>query len=403
MSGGRAEDQSTSNVTPLNPERAPDVADTADAAGKAPPAQAEARDADEATSGMNGDLQKQLKEARELLFYASDEGIEIKKPVIETIVSASEKKKLTNEEVVGAIMSIASLSKTLKDKADKDIRPFIIGVVALGMILVLVSTATFLAGSYSKVLTDEIAAANKLALDVNAANVAKVADSQMRDAPIADDTQTLITLQQFAASIRGIFETSHLLRRLVFASALDMRQLNVGGEAAPAAAAPAPADGKAPEWRLLELRVPATYGQIKEKTEQFQAVRAYARMVQDTQTAIYGALTNAILPSLYAILGVCAFLLKTYAEQVRAHTFKMSWSADSARFIIAAIGGGVVGLFSNFTATPDNSLSLLAVAFLIGYATDIFFTFLDGLEQAFMKGKSREQERKSDSTVQDRT
>jgi hypothetical protein len=114
-------------------------------------------------------------------------------------------------------------------------------------------------------------------------------------------------------------------------------------------------------------------------------------------------LTNAILPSLYAILGVCAFLLKRYAEQVRAHTFRMSWSADSARFIIAAIGGGVVGLFGNFTAAPGSSLSLLAVAFLIGYATDIFFTFLDGLEQAFMKGKSKEPESKGEGTAEGRT
>jgi hypothetical protein len=155
--------------------------------------------------------------------------------------------------------------------------------------------------------------------------------------------------------------------------------------------------------RPLELRVPATYGQIKEKTEQYQAVRAYAKTVQDTQTAIYGALTNTILPSFYAILGVCVFLLKTYAEQVRAHTFRMSYSADSARFIIAAIGGGVVGLFGDFSATQGDSLSLLAVAFLIGYATNVFFTFLDGLEQAFMKGKSKEPDRKSDDTAESRT
>jgi hypothetical protein len=218
---------------------------------------------------------------------------------------------------------------------------------------------------------------------------------------IDDDTETLVMLQQFAASIRAVYETSHLLRRLILADPMDMSQLNVSG--APPAPSAAQTDADAVQRRLLELRVPATYGQIKEKTEQYQVVRAYARTVQDRQTAFYGALTNAILPSLYAILGVCAFLLKRYAEQVRAHTFRMSWSADSARFIIAAIGGGVVGLFGNFTAAPGSSLSLLAVAFLIGYATDIFFTFLDGLEQAFMKGKSKEPESKGEGTAEGRT
>jgi len=148
----------------------------------------------------------------------------------------------------------------------------------------------------------------------------------------------------------------------------------------------------------LELRIPATYFQIKEKTEQFQTVRSYAKTLQDTETAFYGALTNSILPSLYAILGVCAYLLKTFSEQVRAHTFRLSADAEGARFIVAAIGGGVVGLFSNFTSGPGN-LSLLAVAFLIGYATDVFFTFLDGLEQAFMKPKFGEQGRKIDGAT----
>lgn len=412
MSGGHAEDQSTSNVTPLNPERAADVADAAgkvmplnteraadgaDAADKVKPAHAAAaKGAEDETSETNGDLHKQLKEARELLFYASDEGIKIDQSVIETIVATCEKKKLTNKEVVAAIMSITALSATLKGKADRAIRPFLFCVVGLGAFLILISTVSFVAGSYSKALTDEITAANQLALDVNAGNVDKVGDPQMRDTPIAD-TKTLTTLQQFAASTRSIYETSDFLRLLVFASALPIQQLEVERAAAPTA-------GQAGAVRRpLELRVPATYGQIKEKTEQYQGVRAYAKSVQDRQSAIYGALTNSILPSLYAILGVCAFLLKTYAEQVRAHTFRLSYSADSARFIVAAIGGGVVGLFSNFTSTQGNSLSLLAVAFLIGYATDVFFTFLDGLEQAFMKPKSKEQERKSDGATQSQT
>ena len=57
---------------------------------------------------------------------------------------------------------------------------------------------------------------------------------------------------------------------------------------------------------------------------------------------------------------------------------------DSARFIIAAIGGGAVGLFNNFTL--GESFPPLAIAFLVGYATDIFFSFLDRVQQSFTKG-----------------
>ena len=43
---------------------------------------------------------------------------------------------------------------------------------------------------------------------------------------------------------------------------------------------------------------------------------------------------------------------------------------------MAVAKGEVVGLFSNFS--QGASLSPLALAFLVGYATDIFFSFLEG-------------------------
>jgi hypothetical protein len=54
-----------------------------------------------------------------------------------------------------------------------------------------------------------------------------------------------------------------------------------------------------------------------------------------------------------------------------------------ARFLIAGIGGLVVGLFGNFGANQGTVLSPLAIAFLVGYGADVFFVFLDGLLQAF--------------------
>ena len=72
---------------------------------------------------------------------------------------------------------------------------------------------------------------------------------------------------------------------------------------------------------------------------------------------------------------------------MNARTFIPSRS-DSPRFLIAGIGGAVVGFFTRFTAGPDTSISPLAIAFLVGYAVEVFFSFLDGLVQKFGKQSS---------------
>jgi len=61
------------------------------------------------------------------------------------------------------------------------------------------------------------------------------------------------------------------------------------------------------------------------------------------------------------------------------------WRVFSVLFFIALIGGMIVGLFGNISGT---SLSPLALAFLVGYAADVFFSFLEGLLQNFRKPKA---------------
>ena len=49
----------------------------------------------------------------------------------------------------------------------------------------------------------------------------------------------------------------------------------------------------------------------------------------------------------------------------------------------------MVGLFNNFTVGQGASLPPLAVAFLVGYAADVFFSFLEGSMQNLSKVRSR--------------
>jgi hypothetical protein len=123
------------------------------------------------------------------------------------------------------------------------------------------------------------------------------------------------------------------------------------------------------------------------ETYLYQDIRFLAQNVLDDVSFYYGAITTCLLPVLYALLGTCAYLLRSFEEQMKAHTFTPS-HANSARFLIAGIGGAVVGLFNNFTITQSASISPLAIAFLVGYAVDVFFSFLEGLIQSFTKSKS---------------
>jgi hypothetical protein len=87
---------------------------------------------------------------------------------------------------------------------------------------------------------------------------------------------------------------------------------------------------------------------------------------------------------LYALLGVCAKLLGQFEQQIRTRTYVQS-EANSAHFVVAAIAGGVVGLFNNFTLGQSASIPPLALAFLIGFSVDVFLSFLETLTQSFMK------------------
>lgn len=124
--------------------------------------------------------------------------------------------------------------------------------------------------------------------------------------------------------------------------------------------------------------------QITDMTQTYQKVRAYAKNILDATSIWFGAVSTAILPILYAILGAFASVLRAFTQQLEKRTFNYSY-ASPARFIIAAIGGGVIGLF-NFTIGEGLTVSPLALAFVVGYSTDVFFSFLEGSVPNAAKG-----------------
>jgi len=109
--------------------------------------------------------------------------------------------------------------------------------------------------------------------------------------------------------------------------------------------------------KIFELPavLPDFYTATTDKIAVYQDVRYFAESIVETVTTIYGAMATCILPVLYALLGACAYLLRTFEYQIRTRTFAPS-DANIARFIIAAIGGAVVGLFNNFKLTQDATI-----------------------------------------------
>ena len=115
-----------------------------------------------------------------------------------------------------------------------------------------------------------------------------------------------------------------------------------------------------------------------ERITVYQRARYFAVAMDEAASVFYGAMAACILPVLYALLGACAFLLRNFEQQVKARTFTYN-DAHAARLVVAGIGGGVVGLFSNFAITQTASIPPLAIAFIVGYAVDVFFSFLESI------------------------
>jgi hypothetical protein len=129
-----------------------------------------------------------------------------------------------------------------------------------------------------------------------------------------------------------------------------------------------------------EMLFPSLADEGFQKLATYQDIRAFARQTQQVNVIIYGAITAYVLPVAYALLGACAFALRNMAAQAGSKTYQPSYF-NRARLIIALIAGTVVGLFNNFT--QGVSVSPLAIAFLVGYAVEVFFSFLDAFVHTF--------------------
>jgi hypothetical protein len=117
----------------------------------------------------------------------------------------------------------------------------------------------------------------------------------------------------------------------------------------------------------------------------FQDIYVVAQDLMKRNRLIYGAISGYVLPILYAMLGAVAYGLRSLSDQLVAKTVVPdSFLRARMRIRLAILGGVIIGLFQGF---GSSALSPLAIAFLVGYAVEIFFSFLDTTVQAYKKAQ----------------
>jgi hypothetical protein len=340
------------------------------------------------------DYVEALEDAERLLKYAAESGVAVDDATRDSVLAAraTVSDKWDEKTVANLLAGLTKLAAELKPvtaeslrnfNAKPTVRKYWIVAIILAVFIIPYSVISFVASSISQTIGTEITAANELVLKLNSQLAAPTAQTPGKSAPALDSAVVSIPslapgvvsdvvvaeLQTLAATIRTIYAQTKQLNWFI-------------GDHVP--------DTVDTQHRSLELPVPlpqALLGtEIPNRIRIFQDVRFFGTTVVGNVAVVYGAVAACILPVLYALLGTCAFLLRTFSQQMSSRTFVPSRS-DSPRFLIAAIGGAVVGFFGHLAFGQDTTISPFAIAFLVGYAVDIFFSFLDGLVQAFTKGK----------------
>ena len=369
-----------------------------------------------------------LTDAERLLKYAAESGMSIDDATRDSILqarAASSSSGWTEEtaaNLLTALTTLAALAKPVtaaslkacQDEIKPTVRIYLRSAIFLAVFIVPFSVASFLVSSLSTAIRSDISTANDLAVKLNKQTrppqpqpltavpttaVPRNTASQTVASPAStvpppptfmpcsvsstpgpvvplpigvNSDDVILELQQYATLTRSIYARARQLNALVVWSEGDpCRDIR---------------NNPAALHQVFELPagLPNFIQAADDRTAVYQEVRYFAQSLLDDTSSYYGAITIVFLPVLYALLGTCAYLLRNFEQQMSARTFIPS-QANSARFFIAGIGGGVVGLFNNFAITQGASVSPLAIAFLVGYGVDVFFAFLEGLLQSFTR------------------
>jgi hypothetical protein len=371
-------------------------------------------------------VRESLEDAESLLQYASETGVAVddatKKAVLDA--RAAFHKGLDEPIIADLLSALANLARLVlpvtpaslrispKDNKDRKhhYRSWRYWASGLAVIIILFSTLSYVTSTIADSIRADIAIANPLAVKLTSEFPTNAPPTQpeiqfdkkkgcgqtkkpaTKDAPVEESSgrtdgtglssrqaDVVKDLQQYAGSIRDIDAQTRELNFYVhpFDRIFNPEKLDpfywIRGCTEDLT-------------NLFELPLPLSdYAQVAEdRTWTYQRVRYIGQHTADDVSFYYGAVSSSILPVLYALLGTFAYILQNYERRVNERSYVPS-SADSARFVTSAIGGAVIGLFSNLILGAGIKVPPLALAFLIGYAVDAFYTFLETVIQSLTK------------------
>jgi hypothetical protein len=352
-----------------------------------------------------------LTETQRLLAYAASAGITIEPDVSDAIARAraAHERRTWNAEIEAKFwpsksklslavkpVTVESLAEGAIGAAAKATRRYFLSTVVLGAIILPISIIVFINTAISNdignLLKENDAAAVALheqlvnyqsALEQTAligtdrGNPARVRTNPPGLSQALLSPNLVEKLAQFARINRQIFAESRTLNFFILNDEMEPWWAQAQEEVKRA--------NLELDVRAGDAEHPSVTDVGFEKIATFQDIRAFARQTQQMNLVIYGALTAYVLPIAYSLLGACAFVLRSMAAQTGSKTYQPSYS-NRARLIIALIAGTVIGLFNNFT--QGVSVSPLAAAFLVGYAVEVFFSFLDAFVHTFDKARN---------------
>ena len=110
------------------------------------------------------------------------------------------------------------------------------------------------------------------------------------------------------------------------------------------------------------------------------ANREKSRQSQLAGQFVLDVLQGYLLPLLYGVLGAATFVLRTLSKQIETVTYSEEAGIQHlSRISLGALAGIMVGWFSFLinTSTFLGSVSPLAIAFLVGYNIELFFSLMD--------------------------
>jgi hypothetical protein len=340
---------------------------------------------------VSQDLANAVTDAELLLLHCVRDGIEIDPAHAAKVVAARNLATDPGELDIGALLAaISHVSAKAKpvtadtiraSTAKKTVSHYKIGAIILACFIIPLSIASFVNTRISDAVIADVQQNTNIGVGLRAKSASDV--SATTSPPVFSDD--LADLVQYASTMRAIHARTKQLNYIFLLSQVDD---------------PFDYDANTNEQiqestRKERFEVDPNFKnftefqkEMVEKIGTYQDVRHFANQVTEANSIIFGAINTYLLPILYAILGACASLLRDFSHQVKTCTFTESY-ANPARIIIAAIAGAVVALFSNFNLTQGPTLPPLAIAFLVGYAADVFFSFLDGLIRTFTKPSAR--------------